>query len=153
MCKQLSGLLAYVEQPVHCLSRVGCQSFVFSSGPACQPAVDAFQRSAQGGGVVPAVVVDSAAKGRVEPSGQVGQFLVAHSMDVPGGHLGRDGLGGFGADRREEVAEQPAPPVLGASGFEGVAEKVELNVLVVQSPVGVPAIHDGSLSFAFIDLI
>src|SRR5512140_682063 len=53
-----------------------------------------------------------------------------------------DRLGGLVADRREEAHEELPPSILGPPGPKGVAEEVELDVLMLAPPVLVLAVHD-----------
>jgi hypothetical protein len=45
-------------------------------------------------------------------------------------------------DRRQEAHEELPPSILGPPGPKGVAEKVELDVLMLAPPIIVLAVHD-----------
>src|SRR4051794_16832136 len=53
-----------------------------------------------------------------------------------------DRFGGLVADRREEAHEELPPSIPGPPGPKGVAEEVELDVLMLAPPVIVLAVHD-----------
>src|SRR5512147_1735976 len=56
-----------------------------------------------------------------------------------------DRLGGLVTDRRQEAHEELPPSILGPPGPKGVAEEVELDVIMLAPPIIVLAVHDPGL--------
>src|SRR3954464_10252105 len=93
--------------------------------------------------VEPTVVVRPPPYRRIhEPRDLLQRLVVPGGGQPPVTDRLPDHLGGLVADRREEAHEELPPPILGPPGPKGVAEEVELDVLMLAPPVIVLAIHD-----------
>ena len=93
--------------------------------------------------VEPAVVVRPPPYRRIhKPRDLLQRLVVPRGGQPPVSDRLPDRLGGLVTDRREEAHEELPPSILGPPGPKRVAEKVELDVLMLALPVVVLAVHD-----------
>src|SRR5512135_505054 len=93
--------------------------------------------------VEPTVVVRPPPYRRIhKPRDRLQGLIVPGGGQPPAADRLPDRLGGLVADRREEAHEELPPSILGPPGPKGVAEEVELDVLMLAPPVIVLAVHD-----------
>src|SRR4051812_41975817 len=93
--------------------------------------------------VEPAVVVRPPPYRRIhKPRDLLQRLIVPGAGQPPLSDRLPDRLGGLVADRRQEAHEELPPSILGPPGPKSVAKEVELDVIVLASPVIVLAVHD-----------
>src|SRR5262245_23813581 len=93
--------------------------------------------------VEPAVVVHPPPDRRIhKPRDLLQRLVVPRGGQPPVADRLPDRLGGLVADRRQEAHEELPPSILRPPGPKGVAEEVELDVLMLAPPIVVLAVHD-----------
>src|SRR4051812_34580315 len=98
--------------------------------------------SAEGRRVESTVVVHPSADHRVKHPREVVNRFVALQLQPPTTHLLAQRLRGGRGDGGCEVGEEAAIPIVTAPGAECVAQKIELDVLVLLLPMKVLAVDD-----------
>src|SRR5215467_3184687 len=141
--KQLGVPSRDAPQPVHRRAFSALEPLVLPSRPTSEGLIKMAKHLNALRAIEPPVVIQPAPHHRV---GEVRQIL--QTLVVPGGchppiaDCMADLLGGLGADRRQEADEELSPPVLRSPRLEGIAEEVELDVLVRSPSIIVLAVDD-----------
>src|SRR3954447_20190171 len=119
------------------------QPFVFPLRPFDQGALQVPEDRDERRPVEPAVVVRPPPYRRIhKPRDLLQRLIVPGGGPPPVSDRLPDRLGGLVADRWDEAHEELPPSIPGPPGPKGVAEEVELDVLMLASPVIVLAVHD-----------
>src|SRR5206468_5666008 len=119
------------------------QPFVFPPRPFDQCALKMPEDRRERRPVEPTVIVRPPPYRRIhKPRDLLRRLIVPGGGQPPVADRLPDRLGGLVADRRQEAHEELPPSILGPPGPKGVAEEVELDVLMLAPPVIVPAVHD-----------
>src|SRR6476660_4855250 len=130
-------------QPVGCVGDVTAEPFVLPTCPANQGTLQVSENWGQRRPIEPAVVVHPAAYRRIHQTCQVFQGLVVPRGGQPPATNGRpDRLARLVTHPGQEAHERLPPVVLGPPRPKRVAQRVELNVLVLALPVAVLTVHD-----------
>src|SRR5262245_41512768 len=131
-------------RPSQCIdARSALEPLVLPSHPMSEGLIKVAEHLNALRAIEPPVVVQPAPHHRVSEVRQILQALV-----IPGGchSPSADGLadllGGLCANRRQEIDKELSPPVLCSSRVEGIAEEVELDILVPAPAFSALAVND-----------
>src|SRR5210317_371455 len=132
-------------EPVLCALRSTVQPLVLAAGPSNQIGIDPVEERTQLRPIEATVVGDPAAKGRIVHRSQIFQGLVTALMQRPAADLAPDAHARCRAHRRQKAmrddALAPHPPHR-LAGSKLKAQKVEADLGIVASPIGVLAVDD-----------
>src|SRR5262249_49239615 len=130
-------------QPMRCVGDVTAEPFVLPTCPANQGTLQVSENWGQRRSVKPTVVVHPAAYRGIHETCQVLQGLIVPRGSQPPSTDRRPArLARLVTHPGQEAHERLPPVVLGPPRPKRVAQKVELNVLVLALPVAVLTVHD-----------
>lgn len=140
--------------PVLRPTAVSLEALVFSHRPTRKASVQIAQRRVKRRLIVTAIVRNPAPNDGIEHTRQVVDPLVNTATKLPIANFLSDRLGRRIAYTGTEVDEEFSPPILRASGSEGIAQIVEFLVEIVSSSIIILAVDDlrlgrMKLQFAF----